>query len=311
MNDLKRRGFVKKSAFGALSFFVPTILSAAHTKATIAMDSRLKISLAQWSLHRSIRGGSLDHLDFAKEAAEVFGINAIEYVNQFFPDKATDRSYLKEMNKRAEDHGVSQLLIMIDGEGGLAETDDLVRKQSVENHYKWVDAANFLGCHSIRVNAYGSSEDRKAVHAAAVDGLGTLAAYAAKADINVLVENHGGFSSDGQWLSGVMKDINRPNCGTLPDFGNFCIQRGEIGCVNEYDRYKGLEELMPFAKAISAKSHDFDDEGFETHTDYKRMFEIIQQSAYHGYIGIEYEGAHLSEADGIRSTKRLLERLME
>lgn len=257
-----------------------------------------------------LRSEELDHLDFARMAATDFGIYGVEYVNQFFADKANDTSYLKEMNLRAEDHGVKQLLIMIDGEGGLAETDDQLRKQSVENHYKWVDAAKFLGCHSIRVNAYSSSPDRATAQSAAVEGLGTLSSYADQVGLNVIVENHGGFSSDGQWLSGVMKQINMTNCGTLPDFGNFCVQQGDHGCAIEYDRYKGVEEMIPFAKAISAKSHDFDENGFERNTDYKRMFDIIKSSGYQGYIGIEYEGAQLSEPDGIRRTKTLIERMI-
>lgn len=310
MDNRNRRDFIKKSALGVFSLAIPPVLSFVDTNRIPGIGSRFKISLAQWSLHRALRSGALEHLDFAKKSADGFGIYAIEYVNQFFPDKASDTGYLMEMNKRAEDHGVSQLLIMIDGEGGLAETDDQKRKVSVENHYKWVDAAKTLGCHSIRVNAYGPSNDRTELHSAAVDGLGNLASFAAQSNINVIVENHGGLSSDGQWLSGVMKEINMSNCGTLPDFGNFCVQHGDSGCINEYDRYKGVEELMPYAKAVSAKSHDFDSDGNETNTDYNRMFEILSRSTYKGYIGIEYEGSQLSEVDGIKHTKHLIERMI-
>jgi sugar phosphate isomerase/epimerase len=310
MIDWNRRTFVKTSAFSALYLALPPVLPHSRRSSDGKEEPRFQISLAQWSLHRTIRSGALDHLEFAQKAAEDFGIHAIEYVNQFFPDKATNDAYLKEMNQRAADHDVRQLLIMIDGEGGLAEIDDRVRKTSVENHYKWVDAAKTLGCHSIRVNAYSSSDDRMAAHTAAVDGLSTLASYAAPAGLNVIVENHGGFSSDGQWLSSIMKEINMPNCGTLPDFGNFCLQYGDQGCLEAYDRYKGVDELMPYAKAVSAKSHDFDAQGMETHTDYKRMFKIIRKSAYKGYIGIEYEGGQLSEDEGIRRTKALIERMI-
>ena len=278
-------------------------------------EPRFKISLAQWSLHRELRSNALDHLDFARKAAETFGIYAVEYVNQFFKDKANDSKYLAEMNTRAGDAGVYQNLIMVDGEGGLAEPNDQIRQTAVENHYKWIDAAKVLGCRSVRVNAYGTSDNPKALHIAAVDGLGRLAEYAKPMQINVIVENHGGFSSNGQWLSGVMKDILRPNCGTLPDFGNFCIVQGDgtmghNSCYQEYDRYKGVEEMLPFAKAISAKSYDFDDAGNETKIDFPRMMALIQKSNYHGYLGIEYEGDRLSEEDGILATKRLLERLI-
>lgn len=267
-----------------------------------------KISLAQWSLHRTLRKGDLDPLDFAKKAKEDFGIEAIEYVNQFYKDKAEDKAYLSEMNKRANDLGVKQLLIMIDGEGGLGETDMNTRNAAIENHYKWVEAAQFLGCHSIRVNAYGQGTAEE-VQSAAIDGLGRLATFAKDYGINVIVENHGGYSSNGQWLSKVMTEINMDNCGTLPDFGNFCIEQKEDECIDEYDRYLGVQELMPFAKAVSAKTHDFNDEGFEIHTDYAKMLRIVKEAGFQGYLGIEYEGSKLSEDEGIRATKQLLERV--
>ncbi len=275
-----------------------------------------KISLAQWSLHRALFAKELDHLDFAATARNDYGIEAVEYVNQFFRDKAKDQAYLAEMKKRADDHGVRSLLIMIDGEGGLAELDDTTRKLAVENHYKWVEAAAFLGCHSIRVNAYTTSTDPVAAAAAAVDGLGRLADFAKPAGIHIIVENHGGFSSNGEWLSGVMELTARDNVGTLPDFGNFCIRRQPVEgrpwggpCIEEYDRYKGVAELMPYAKGVSAKSYDFDENGNCIETDYRRMLRIVKDAGYRGYIGIEYEGDKLPEPEGIRKTKALLERV--
>ncbi len=277
-----------------------------------ANDMFFKISLAQWSLHKTIFAGQLDNLDFAAKAASL-DIHGIEYVNQFFKDKAEDTAYLSEMNKRAADNGVKQLLIMIDGEGGLAEVDAAKRNEAVENHYKWVNAAKFLGCHSIRVNAFGVGSAEE-VAAGAVEGLGALATYAAKENINVIVENHGGYSSNGQWLSGVMKQINMPNCGTLPDFGNFCIKRdsGEMwggNCIEEYDRYQGVSELMPFAKAVSAKSNNFNESGDDTGTDYLKMMQIVKDHGYTGYVGIEYEGDVLGEVEGIIATRDLLRRV--
>ena len=260
-----------------------------------------KISLAQWSLHRALHGGKLDNLDFAATAKNDYGIEAIEYVNQFFKDKARDEKYLGEMKKRAADLGVKSLLIMCDGEGAIGDPDEKKRMQAVENHHRWVDAAKFLGCHSIRVNAQsgGSYEEQMKL---AADGLRKLTEYGAKHDMNVIVENHGGLSSNGEWLSGVMKMVNHPRCGTLPDFGNFNMGGGKT-----YDRYKGVEEMMPFAKAVSAKSHEFDDKGNETGTDYRRMVKIVLAAGYHGHLGIEYEGSKHSEPDGIRATKKLLE----
>jgi sugar phosphate isomerase/epimerase len=247
----------------------------------------------------------MDHLDFAKAAKQDYGIEAVEYVNQFFKDKAKDQGYLGEMKKRAADQGVTNLLIMIDGEGALGDADDAKRTQAVENHYKWVEAAKFLGCHSIRVNAQtngkGTEEEQRD---RAADGLGRLTDFAAKHNINVIVENHGGLSSNGAWLAAVMKKVNKPGCGTLPDFGNF-----NVGGGKEYDRYQGVAELMPFAKAVSAKSHDFDADGNETRTDYLRMMKLVQGAGYRGYVGIEYEGGKLSEPDGIRATKKLLEKV--
>ncbi|MBN2447505.1 MAG: sugar phosphate isomerase/epimerase [Phycisphaerae bacterium] len=262
-----------------------------------------RISLAQWSLHRALFGGQLDNLDFARVAREDYGIEAIEYVNQFFKDKAEDEDYLGQMKKRAADTGVRSLLIMCDGEGALGDADEAKRKQAVENHYKWVTAAKFLGCHSIRVNAQSSGSDEEQLKLAA-DGLRQLVEFADKHEMNVIVENHGGLSSNGQWLASVIKRVNHPRCGTLPDFGNF-----NLGGDKWYDRYKGVEEMMPFAKAVSAKSHEFDDAGNETKTDYARMLKIVVAAGYHGFVGIEYEGSKLSEPDGIQATKKLLERV--
>ncbi len=260
-----------------------------------------KISLAEWSLHRTIRAGKLDNLDFAKTAKQDFDIAAVEYVNQFFKDKAKDQAYLSDMKTRAADQGVKSLLIMIDGEGRLGDPDSKRRTTAVENHYRWVEAAKYLGCHSIRVNAGSAGSYREQLKLAA-DGLRRLSEFGGSHEINVIVENHGGLSSNGQWLAAVIQQVDLPNCGTLPDFGNF-----RLGGGRSYDRYKGVKELMPFAKAVSAKSHDFDDDGNETATDYRRMMKIVLDAGYHGWVGIEYEGGRISEPDGIRATKKLLE----
>ena len=273
--------------------------------------------MAQWSLHRSLYSGELNHLDFAKISKESFGIDAIEYVNSFFFEKAEDKSYLKEMKTRADDHGVQSLLIMCDNEGSLGDPDNQKRQKAVENHYKWHEAAKYLGCHSIRVNAYlteslhglevgdytktGSYENQVSL---AADGLRKLTEFGANLGMNTIVENHGGLSSDGAWLASVMKAVDHPMCGTLPDFGNFRIEGDRW-----YDRYKGVKELMPFAKAVSAKSHDFDSNGNETRTDFFRMMDIVIDAGYSGYVGIEYEGSGMDEMSGIKATKDLLERV--
>jgi sugar phosphate isomerase/epimerase len=294
---LPRRQFLTQSALLAAG--------AALAPVTFAADDKplFEISLAEWSLHKTLFGGKLDNLDFAKTAKEQFGIHAVEFVNQFFKDKAKNAEYLAELKKRAGDLGVKLLLIMIDGEGALGDASLAKRSQAVENHFKWVEAAKALGCHSIRVNAAsgGSYEDQ--VHRAA-DGLRALTEFAAPHDINVIVENHGGLSSNGEWLSSVIKKVDHKRCGTLPDFGNF-----NLGDGKQYDRYKGVTELMPFAKAVSAKSHDFNEAGDEIHTDYRKMMKIVLDHGYHGHVGIEYEGGKIGEAEGIMATKKLLEKV--
>ncbi|MEO1450908.1 MAG: TIM barrel protein, partial [Bacteroidota bacterium] len=229
-------------------------------------------------------------------------------VNQFFKDKAEDAAYLAELNKITGDLGVTNVLIMIDGEGHLGDLDEAKRIKAVENHYKWVTAAKTLGCHSIRVNAAGEGSAEE-VSAAAIDGLSRLSTFAAEGGMNVIVENHGGYSSDGTWLSGVISGVGMDNCGTLPDFGNFCITRTKDGCEKSYDRYQGTKDLMPFAKGVSAKSHDFNEAGDEIHTDYTQMLLIVKAAGYTGFIGIEYEGKDLGEYDGIRKTKELLQKV--
>ncbi len=264
-----------------------------------------RISLAQWSLHRALRSGKLNNLDFPRVAREHYGIDAVEYVNQFFKDKATDQAYLRELRKRASDAGVTSRLIMIDGEGALGDPDAGRRRRAVENHHKWVLAARSLGCATIRVNAASAGSYDEQMKLAA-DGLRRLTVFAARHEINVIVENHGGLSSNGRWLAGVIKLVGHPRCGTLPDFGNF-----QIGPGKTYDRYRGVAEMMPFAKAVSAKSYDFDENGNETTIDYRRMMKIVVAAGYRDYVGIEYEGSRLSEPEGIRATKRLLLRVRD
>lgn len=297
LNQICRRDFLKAaSAFATAGFVVP--FAQAQDKKPL-----FEISLAQWSLHKTIFGGKLDNLDFAKSAKHDYGIHAIEFVNQFFKDKAKNKEYLSELKKRADGEGVKMLLIMCDGEGALGDADEAKRKTAVENHYKWVEAAKFLGCHSIRVNAQSSGSYDEQVERAA-DGLRKLSEFGDQHGLNVIVENHGGLSSNGEWLAKVMKKANHPRCGTLPDFGNFRVSKDEM-----YDRYKGVTELMPFAKAVSAKSHDFNEAGDEIHTDYLKMMKIVLAAGYHGYLGIEYEGGKIGEPEGIKATKKLLERV--
>jgi len=297
---IDRRDFIKQTAQTAATVGVAGISGEPFVAASKQL---FKISLAQWSLHKALFEKQLDNLDFAKTAKVDFGISAVEYVNQFFKDKAKDQTYLGEMLKRTRDLGVENRLIMCDGEGALGDPDGAKRQQAVENHYKWIEAAKFLGCKMIRVNAQSRGDYDEQMKLAA-DGLRKLTEFGAKSKIAVVVENHGGLSSNGEWLVGVMKLVNHPMCGALPDFGNFRVSRDE-----EYDRYKGVTEMMPYAKAVSAKSHDFDERGEEIHTDYHRMMKIVLDAKYNGFVGIEYEGEKMTERDGIRATKKLLEKV--
>jgi len=310
---LNRRNFIKTATLLSSGLSFSGLSAFKKNKMTF------KISLAEWSLHRSIKSNMIDHMDFYDITKNKFGLSAVEYVNTFFFDKAKDKIYLNEMKMRADDLGIESLLIMCDNEGSLGDPDPIARTKAVENHYKWAEAAKFLGCHSIRVNAYlteslhgtstgdfnitGSYENQINL---AADGLRRLTEFGDTIGINTIVENHGGLSSNGQWLAAVMEKVDHPRVGTLPDFGNFRIQDEEW-----YDRYKGVEELMPYAKAVSAKSHDFDSHGNEINTDYYKMMNIVLDAGYNGYVGIEYEGGKLDEMAGIQATKDLLEKVRD
>ncbi len=341
---LPRRDFLKTAAgLTAGIGLLPLACRSEEEGAQVTSGDELlfKISLAQWSLHRAYFGGSpgdtvgweafgqmlysdyrsllagdIDPLDFPVLARRDFDIDGIELVNTFYFDRARDREYLTELKNRADGEGVSILLIMCDALGDLGDPDDARRTQTVENHYPWVEAAAFLGCHSIRVNASSDaslSEDEQ--QRLAADGLRRLCQFSDQHGINVIVENHGGISSNGQWLAGLMGRVDHPRVGTLPDFGNFYLTQPAMDISEHpeawYDRYQGVTELMPYAKAVSAKSQTFDEAGNCVETDYLRMMKIVLDAGYSGYVGIEYEGPVLSEPDGIRATKALLERVRD
>ena len=304
--------FLMLTSCGSKTEVASTETTVVKTKVQQAVKARelfFKLSLAQWSLHRALNANELDNLDFPEKARSM-GFSGVEWVAHFFTDKATDKAYLQKMKDATDAAGVKSLLIMVDGKGDLASDDKSERDKAITTHHDWVDAAKFLGCHSIRVNLFGSKDPVK-WHTAAVDGLGRLAKYGQSQGINVIVENHGGLSSNSEKLVAVMQEVNMPNCGTLPDFGNFCVERkggdnwkGE--CINEYDKYLGTKQMMPYAKAVSAKSYDFDENGQETKIDYAQMLAIVRAFKYDGFIGVEYEGDVLSEEEGIKATRDLL-----
>lgn len=274
-----------------------------------------KLSLAQWSMHRMIIDESISSFDFAKKAKE-WGFDGIEYVSQLYSvelakyDDETEgmKALVARLKKESEIAGVENLLIMVDSEGDLSNPDKGIRDEAVKNHKKWVDAAYQLGCHSIRVNLPGTKNPDIWIESA-IDGLTKLLEYATPKNINIIVENHGGLSSNTPYLMKVINAVGKSNCGTLPDFGNFCITRkeGSYDCLEEYpDKYEGVKLMMANAKAVSAKSNSFDEDGNEIGIDYYKMLTIVKDAGYQGYIGVEYEGADLSEEQGIIATRDLL-----
>lgn len=312
---MKRRSFIRQTVLATGAVFSYPAISALHS-----FSSGLQISLAQWSLHRALQSGRMDNLEFPSIARQKFDIGAVEYVNQFFGGKkmgfkeaAKDTSYLNELLKRSKDAGVVNHLIMVDDEGPLALPNDAQRLPAVENHKKWIEAAKYLGCKTVRVNLHGEGEST-AKKSASIDSLGKLGIFAATMGINVVVENHGSDSSNGKWVADVMQKVNLKNVGTLPDFGNFCIShpwgQTQDPCSDMYDRYNGITEMLPFAKGVSAKTYDFDEKGNQPKMDYRKLMDIVKSSGFKGYIGIEYEGFNDNEEEGIRKTKALLQRFI-
>ncbi len=295
---INRRHFMQMSGLAAAATGLSNGFGIGTQSASAAMvadsDPLFKISIAQWSFHRTINSKKMDNLDFAKVSKDM-GFDGVEYVNGFFKKQGKNFNYLAEMDKRCKDNGIPSVLIMVDGEGALGDPDAKRRTQAIANHHQWIVAAKYLGCHAIRVNAQSRGNYAEQMKLAA-DGLARLTEFGDRFGISVIVENHGGLSSNGKWLSGVMKKVNMPGCGTLPDFGNF----------HEYDRYQGIKDLMPFAKAVSAKSHTFDDDGNEIKSDYYRIMKTVLDHGYRGYVGVEFEGGG-DEKTGIMKTKKLLE----
>lgn len=296
MQNQSRRHFL-----GTLSATCAGLLLSDASTLAAEPDPWFKISLAQWSLHRAFQNGVANPVNFPRLAKQLFGIEGVEYVNQFYVDRYS-AALTRNLRSQADGEGVQSLLIMVDGEGDIGANTDAARKQTVTRHLRWAEMAKELGCHSIRVNAQSQGSYDEQMKKTA-DGLRQLAEYCGELELDVLVENHGDLSSNGQWLAGVMQLADHPRVGTLPDFGNFVIDRdsGEI-----YNRYRGVQELMPWARAVSAKSYDFDDRGEAVETDFRRMMEIVRKAGYRGWVGIEYEGNRLSEIEGIGKTLALL-----
>ncbi len=320
----RRRKFLRLAGFAAagLGVGIPAMTrctsksraSDAPIAVSVTEEKFFTISLAEWSFHRALYSGKLKNLDFPAKAKNEYGIQAVEFVNAFFKDKVSDKSYLGELKHRCDDLGIASILIMIDDEGELGSKDNPARLQAVENHKRWMEAAATLGCKWIRVNATtpvdkagGTKEE---IAKAIVSSLRQLATFGVDFGVGVIVENHGGLSSDCKWLTSVLEEVGMNECGALPDFGNFCLRRESAAwdspCLEWYDRYQGVAELMPYAKDVSAKSIEFDENGNCVETDYPRMLEIVRKSGYRGFVGIEFEGQTISEEEGVRNTLNLL-----
>ena len=327
---MKRRVFIQNTSLSALGLGVfglsgcstQTEKGSSESTEMKEIEPFFKLSLAQWSIHRMIREDGLDPYLFA-EKAKGWGFDGLEYVSQLYVDKFDASATLntniekmvKQLNAKASQTGMENLILMVDLDpeiGDMAFADAQKRQAAVEAHFPWVDATAALGCHSMRINMFGTF-DATEWKSASIDALGKLGEYAAKSNVNIIIENHGWLTSNAALLMEVINEVNMPNCGTLPDFGNFCTKRKDGArwgeCEEEYDKYLGIQELMPAAKAVSAKSYDFDENGNETTIDYARMLDIVKSAGYSGYIGVEYEGNRLSEEEGILATKDLLLKL--
>jgi sugar phosphate isomerase/epimerase len=289
-------------------------------KSTPDAEPFFKMSLAQWSFNKSFRSGGVSPYEFARLASEL-GFEGLEYVNQLYPDvmdsedkSAAIAAFVEKNNVLAAQYKLQNVLIMIDSEGDLASSDENTRSEAIANHKLWIDAANQMGCSAVRLNLFGESDPEKWV-ANSILSLTDLAYYAADKNINVIVENHGRLSSNVPVLMKVINGTGKSNCGTLPDFGNFCIAEEGYGslfdgsCKEFYDPYKGVSEMIVKAFGVSAKSYDFDEEGNETTLDYNRLIKIVKDAGYKGFVGVEYEGSRLSEEEGIIATKTLLEKI--
>ncbi len=310
-----RRTFIKQTLLGA-----GAVMLAPSFKFPAEAEGPIKLSIAEWSFHRALEAGRLDHLDFPAKAVNEFGISAVEYVNGFFGGKkmdfktaAKDKEYLSQLLKRSKDAGVFNHLLMVDDEGPLSSVKNEERTEAVENHKKWIEAAAFLGCLTVRVNLHGEG-DPDLRKKASVESLGALGEFAAPMKVNVVVENHGSVTSNAEWLCDVMKKVNMKNVGTLPDFGNFCITHpwGTIqdGCKEMYDPYKGVQLLLKYAKGVSAKTYDFDANGEQPLLDYKRLIGIVKASGFKGYMGLEFEGNNTPEDEGLRKTQALVRKYL-
>ena len=327
MNHNRRK--LIKSALATQLFF-PLIGEDFFLK-SLFPDSDIKIALQCVSLANKIFSGKMSILDFPRLVREDFNIEAAEYWNLPLIEKRNDPNFIKEIINKTSDYGLQNTIMLVDlydlqtkKTKSICDSDKKIRAQAIEEYKEWIDVAKKIGCDSIRVGLWSKGINAEEVNKISKEGLNKLLEYSSSINISIVIENHGGFSADGSWLVNLIKSINNPHLGTLPDFGtsNFCVERSQLSqnvfdysgkCVNQYDKYKGVEEMLPFAKGISAKSINFDKNGEEVNTDFGRMISLIKSYNFKGFMSIEYEGAfsgYLDNHDGILATKKLIEKYL-
>ena len=328
-----RRKFIQTSI--ALSIGIPLISQNLWANLQ-SLNNRIKISLQCVSFANTLMNGKMSILEFPRIVREDFNIEGAEYWNIPLIQKRRDSKFIKELNKRTSDYGLKNTLMLVDlydlktrESKSICDKDSKRRNEAIEDHKEWIDVAKSIGCSSIRVNLWSEGMNASEVKNISEEALSKLLEYSSTQDMSIVIENHGGFTSDAGWLVDLMKSINHSKLGTLPDFGtlNFCIEKaqakeGEMyssNCLNQYNKYKGVEEMLPYAKGISAKSISFDSNGEEINTDFERMIKLIKSSSFEGFMAIEYEGAlmqmfggdpldYLSPNQGVLATKRLIEK---
>ncbi len=271
----------------------------------------IEIGLSTWSLHRHMGPikrqvvtdtgekhewteeypEDVSLLDFAGFARKEYGLTHLELIQMSFP--STEASYLKKLRSAVEAAEAVIENVPIDV-GDICELAPERRAEHVRNIKSWMDVAAAIGSRAVRVNTGPSREGSDAL-ALAVESCKRLAEHADKLGLNVLIENHGGISSDPQLLKQLIESVSTERMGACPDFGGF----------DEAIRYDGLQKIMPLAKLVHAKSYAFDEHGEETAIDYARCMQIVKNSGFSGVLSIEYEGDG-NASEGIKKTKELI-----
>ena len=301
-SDPTRRDFVKATAMGAVAVGL-----GGKTPAHPRRPKRdFKISIAAWSVHREVRSGKLKLIDACRFLREEYDVDGFELVNTLL--EVPTAEYVRKFRAEAQRFHLAIPLIMCDGEGDFGSVDPDERRRAVRYHTKWMYVASDLGCHSIRVNWRGAPEGAEkdpalvlAFTERSIDAYAEMARIGGENGLNVIIENPGGISSPPEMLLGLIKAVNSPRFGTLPDWGGF---------PDDVDRYDAVDKMMPYAKGVSAKCYDFGPDGRETKIDFERMVQIcVDKHGYHSFLGIEFEGDRLTERQGMRAAKDLLVKL--